>query len=189
MDSERVIRRYAKNGASVKVEEMKSWGKDIAWALYDLHTLGILHRDVKPDNILILGRKKQKAQLIDLGFSVNTKKNQAKSFCGSPYFEHPNIFLKQGEYGPEVDLWAFGVTLYRWAFFRYPFEGANKHELYKEIHSYYLSNKGIKHLIEKKKCQNKLSKNEKFIDLLDRLLTQKKKQITSQELVNHAFWH
>lgn len=87
-------------------------GLAVAGALDAAHEKGVLHRDVKPDNVL-LGRN-GRVVLTDFGIAqVEGEQGltETGSFVGSPEFIAPERVLGQRP-GPESDLWSLGVVLY-----------------------------------------------------------------------------
>eukprot|EP00928_Gymnodinium_smaydae_P077938 TRINITY_DN6148_c0_g2_i3.p1 TRINITY_DN6148_c0_g2~~TRINITY_DN6148_c0_g2_i3.p1 ORF type:complete len:373 (-),score=61.85 TRINITY_DN6148_c0_g2_i3:424-1542(-) len=83
---------------------------DALSALRHVHNLRIVHRDVKPDNIA-LGRDGT-ARLMDFGISAWTFDDlEMLRKCGSPGYMAPEI-IDQKSYGPPVDIFAFGATMY-----------------------------------------------------------------------------
>lgn len=87
-------------------------GLDVLGALEAAHAAGILHRDVKPDNVL-LGRH-DRVVLTDFGIAQiegETNLTDTGGFVGSPEFIAPERVLGQRP-GPACDLWSLGVVLY-----------------------------------------------------------------------------
>ncbi|MFI1681032.1 serine/threonine-protein kinase [Streptomyces sp. NPDC020607] len=87
-------------------------GLDVLNALDAAHQAGILHRDVKPDNVL-LGRH-DRVVLTDFGIARiegETNLTDTGGFVGSPEFIAPERVLGQRP-GPASDLWSLGVVLY-----------------------------------------------------------------------------
>jgi predicted Ser/Thr protein kinase len=87
-------------------------GLDVLGALEAAHAAGILHRDVKPDNVM-LGRH-DRVVLTDFGIAQiegETNLTDTGGFVGSPEFIAPERVLGQRP-GPASDLWSLGVVLY-----------------------------------------------------------------------------
>ncbi|GGX38321.1 serine/threonine-protein kinase [Streptomyces fructofermentans] len=87
-------------------------GLDVLGALEAAHAAGILHRDVKPDNVL-LGHN-DRVVLTDFGIAQiegETNLTDTGGFVGSPEYIAPERVLGQRP-GPASDLWSLGVVLY-----------------------------------------------------------------------------
>lgn len=86
---------------------------DLSSALSYLHSLNIVHRDVKPENLLISDTNGIKSlKLGDFGLAVEIEDNERLySVCGTPTYVAPEILAETG-YGKEVDIWAAGVITY-----------------------------------------------------------------------------
>ncbi|MDX3842793.1 serine/threonine-protein kinase [Streptomyces europaeiscabiei] len=87
-------------------------GLDVLGALEAAHAAGVLHRDVKPDNVL-LGRH-DRVVLADFGIAQiegETNLTDTGGFVGSPEYIAPERVLGQRP-GPASDLWSLGVVLY-----------------------------------------------------------------------------
>lgn len=109
------------NANSIGKDELKKLLMDILKGLHYLHNEGIIHRDIKPQNIL-LGRDKQGrliAKIADFGISKAADSNQASAslLLGTIEYMAPEQFNPE-RYGINkkisynVDIWAFGVTAY-----------------------------------------------------------------------------
>lgn len=99
----------------------------IGRGLATAHGHGLVHHDVKPANILI--GVSGEVKLTDFGVSqMITASSRAKDvICGTPGYLAPECF-EGGTYGPEADLFAFGVVLYEAMIGRNPFRGATLRE-------------------------------------------------------------
>ena len=87
-------------------------GLEVLGALEAAHAAGILHRDVKPDNVM-LGRH-DRVVLTDFGIAQiegETNLTDTGGFVGSPEYIAPERVLGQRP-GPASDLWSLGVVLY-----------------------------------------------------------------------------
>ena len=68
-----------------------------------------MHRDIKPDNIMITDNNT--VRLIDFGLSKATRnKKNFTTVAGTPYYMSPEVL--NGSYGKEADIWSLGVVLY-----------------------------------------------------------------------------
>ncbi|WP_344098119.1 serine/threonine-protein kinase, partial [Streptomyces stramineus] len=87
-------------------------GLAVLGALSAAHAAGVLHRDVKPDNVLLGGD--ERVVLTDFGIArIEGEQGltETGAFVGSPEYVAPERVLGRRP-GPESDLWALGVVLY-----------------------------------------------------------------------------
>ena len=86
--------------------------KGIVKALKTLHKKGIMHRDIKPDNIFIKDTESDEKiiKLGDFGCSIFIKDNTSEPM-GTIFYSAPEI-IKNIEYDEKCDLWSLGVTLF-----------------------------------------------------------------------------
>ncbi|MFJ4975927.1 serine/threonine-protein kinase [Streptomyces coeruleorubidus] len=97
---------------TLSAREAARIGLEVLGALEAAHAAGILHRDVKPDNVL-LGRY-DRVVLTDFGIAQiegETNLTDTGGFVGSPEYIAPERVLGQRP-GPASDLWSLGVVLY-----------------------------------------------------------------------------
>lgn len=86
----------------------------ICSAVQHLHSLGIAHRDVKPENLLYSDTSDDAVlKLTDFGFAQKFDENvkQLVTACYTPYYCAPEI-LSSSPYGKAVDVWSIGVIMY-----------------------------------------------------------------------------
>ena len=100
-----------------------------------MHGLGLVHRDLKLENILIdEAAKENQVKLIDFGFATNCQTGHKLSmFCGTPCYMDPDLVKKRKYSGQGVDVWALGVILFLLITGGVPFWGDTEQELFRRI--------------------------------------------------------
>ncbi|XP_026763472.2 serine/threonine-protein kinase MARK2-like [Galleria mellonella] len=94
-------------------------------AVRHMHARGVVHRDLKMENIM-LDSSKQYIKIVDFGLSnVWSAGGALRTPCGSLEYAAPELFLDGRRYGPEVDLWSIGVIVYGMVTGGLPFTGAD----------------------------------------------------------------
>ncbi|KAF9270264.1 kinase-like protein [Marasmius fiardii PR-910] len=91
-------------------KDIRSYLGQIADALTFLHSHGIVHRDVKDENV-VLGAN-GRGILIDFGSAGLVRKGGWDSFSGTLDYAGPEILRGERYQGKEQDVWAFGVVAY-----------------------------------------------------------------------------
>jgi serine/threonine protein kinase len=108
-------------GRSIKENVVKYYFTQIINALYFLYENNIIHRDIKPKNILLKNNKKDLV-LCDFGFArIKTGLQRVNTICGSPLYMAPEL-LEEKSYTEIVDIWAIGMILYEMIYGKHPYE-------------------------------------------------------------------
>lgn len=102
---------YLEFTGAISEIEAKVLFQQIISAIKYLHSKMICHRDLKLENLMFDSEGRLK--LLDFGFSkIFNREELCTSYCGSPDYASPELWLREPYIGPEVDIWALGVILY-----------------------------------------------------------------------------
>ena len=106
---------------------------EIAEALDHAHAHGVIHRDVKPSNILVA--KNGRALLFDFGLA-RTETDETITltgdFAGTPFYVSPEQ-ARGRDVDHRTDVYSLGVTLYELLTLRRPFEGKNAQVVFRQL--------------------------------------------------------
>eukprot|EP01130_Rhizamoeba_saxonica_P007900 TRINITY_DN3196_c0_g1_i1.p1 TRINITY_DN3196_c0_g1~~TRINITY_DN3196_c0_g1_i1.p1 ORF type:complete len:536 (-),score=106.70 TRINITY_DN3196_c0_g1_i1:51-1658(-) len=105
-------------------------------ALIYLHNKGIIHRDLKLENLLLVDNKATGKDIVvkiaDFGLSRIYQGNLVQTACGTPFYVAPEVLLGTG-YSMNIDMWSSGIMLYILLSGRLPFHAASDIELFDSI--------------------------------------------------------
>jgi serine/threonine protein kinase len=121
------LKTRMRNEGTWSEERLFDLTKSMLKALKDLHSMKILHRDIKPDNILM---KKGEYKLADFGLCYRGGAHHDNDLIGSPAYLAPEIF-KRRYYSEKSDVYALGITIFELYVGKYPFDQKNEQALLK----------------------------------------------------------
>ncbi|XP_063540347.1 testis-specific serine/threonine-protein kinase 3-like isoform X2 [Cydia strobilella] len=139
-----IVMEYAENGSLLDIirkdqhiDEVRGrcWFRQLVEAVDYCHERGVVHRDIKCENLLM--DHGLNIKLSDFGFARGHMKPKngiyalSETFCGSYAYASPEI-LKGVPYKPQdSDIWSMGVVLYAIVYGRLPFDDTNYTQLLK----------------------------------------------------------
>nr|XP_018906182.1 PREDICTED: testis-specific serine/threonine-protein kinase 4-like [Bemisia tabaci] len=143
-----IIMEYAEKGSLLDIIRRdcyideprgKLWFRQLVDAVEYCHEKGVVHRDIKCENLLM--DRDYNIKLSDFGFARGSMKPKSgipimsETFCGSYAYASPEI-LRGIPYQPQLsDIWSMGVVLYATVYGRLPFDDSNYSQLLKQVQS------------------------------------------------------
>jgi beta-lactam-binding protein with PASTA domain/tRNA A-37 threonylcarbamoyl transferase component Bud32 len=119
------LRQIIDSKGALPVHQAVGYARQVAQALHAAHRQGIVHRDVKPQNILV--DDKGTVKVVDFGIAkalAAPGPTRPGVFWGSPAYIAPEQ-AKEGETSPSSDIYSLGVVLFEMLTGRLPFEADN----------------------------------------------------------------
>ena len=107
---------------------------EIAGAVHHVHQQGLIHRDIKPGNILI--DRQGSAILVDFGVARildGQDLTSSRAMMGTPAFMAPEQIRDPAMVGPQTDVYGLGATLYQCLTHKLPFDASSQEEFYDAI--------------------------------------------------------
>lgn len=170
---------YAPGIPEVSVREMSS---RVLFALNHMHELGWVHRDVKLENVFLSGLDDCPDTFLgDLGFAACLPASGFFSQAlGTETYAAPEL-LQRREYGPPVDMWAFGVMIYAMFTHAMPFGEYDKDKARYVFNAY--NGNWNRALMTRVGC------SDDAIDLVDKLLkVNPEERLTAKGALEHRFF-
>jgi len=124
---------YVRKRRKLKEEVAKYVLKQVVDGLAYCHAKGIVHRDIKLDNLLL--DDEGAVKICDFGVSrlLKDRNEVMTEQCGTPAYIAPEILKDKGYRGFGVDIWSLGVCLYAMLYGTVPFKASNMNDLHQLI--------------------------------------------------------
>ncbi|TKY63311.1 Serine/threonine-protein kinase ATG1 [Spatholobus suberectus] len=170
---------YIQQHGRVPEATAKHFMQQLAAGLQVLRDNNLIHRDLKPQNLL-LSRNDEKSvlKIADFGFARSLQpRSLAETLCGSPLYMAPEIMQLQ-KYDAKADLWSVGAILFQLVTGRTPFTGNNQIQLLQNI----LKSTELRFLSDNPSLSSECK------DLCQKLLRRNPvERLTFEEFFNHPF--
>jgi len=122
-DLREIIKEYNRQKKTMSDKQVMWIIRDIAEALDYSHKNGVIHRDVKPSNIMVTGDGH--AVLTDFGLALSAQEGTLGNTFGSVHYIAPEQAISSAQAVTQSDLYSLGVVLYEMLTGRVPFEDAS----------------------------------------------------------------
>ncbi|CAD7081429.1 unnamed protein product [Hermetia illucens] len=120
---------YLRNAGRFSASAANFYATEIILALEYLHSLMIVYRDLKPENLLI--NRDGHLKITDFGFAKKLR-DRTWTLCGTPEYLAPEIIQSKG-HNRAVDWWALGILIYEMIIGYPPFYDDNPFGIYEKI--------------------------------------------------------
>ena len=130
------LARFIQKRGKIREESTQRFLQQLSAGLLVLHRLNFIHRDLKPQNILLSEDTEEATlKIADFGFArALSPTDMAATVCGSPLYMAPEI-LRHERYDARADLWSLGSIVFELVFGHPPFSGPNPMQLLATIES------------------------------------------------------
>lgn len=128
MNLREVLKKYGKD-VGLHVKAVRSYSQQLFMALKLLRRTGIIHADIKPDNILVSDNK-QFLKLCDFGSASTSSDNEITPYLVSRFYRAPEIIIGV-PYDYSIDMWSVGASIYELYTGKILFSGKSNNQMLK----------------------------------------------------------
>ncbi len=118
-----VLADYRADGDFIEPEEAVRLIRQVGSALDYIHSQGVIHRDIKPTNIML--DKQGRAILTDFGLALLTEIGTRGEIFGSPHYIAPEQAISSASVTPQSDIYSVGIMLYEMFTGELPYDAEN----------------------------------------------------------------
>ncbi|KAG8929912.1 hypothetical protein FRC02_004889 [Tulasnella sp. 418] len=124
-----------KERKSLTMIEKRKAIREICLALEYLHSMGIIHRDLKCENVGLIERSREhgwkwKVKLLDFGIATSFRPNAPTGIAGTPGYMPPEMFNEDQSQSDKSDVWLLGGLTYELLFGERPWESLQLEEFF-----------------------------------------------------------
>ena len=117
---EDLLKNYIQEGHLTPHDDVIRIGRDVANALDYAHEQGIVHRDMKPSNIMI--SRDNRVVLTDFGLALDMGQGSMGQVFGTPHYISPEQARRSADAVPQSDIYGLGIILYEMLTGAIPFD-------------------------------------------------------------------
>src|SRR5439155_15608462 len=122
----RTLEQHLRSGAEFGVERALRVGIEVCRAVSAVHEAGLLHRDIKAQNVMLA--EDDRVVLMDLGTGREAADRGASDLTGTPLYLAPEVF-EGNPASVRSDIYSIGVLLYHLLTRSYPVDGRNARDV------------------------------------------------------------
>ena len=130
MNLREVIKKYGRD-VGLNVHGVRSFATQMLIALRHLKNCGVVHADIKPDNILV-NKSHNVIKICDFGSAMFDGDNEITPYLQSRFYRAPEVILGL-PYSHPMDLWSIGCCLYELYMGKIAFQGRSNNEMMKKF--------------------------------------------------------
>lgn len=126
------LRERKKAGTALSEHTIWSYFLQLCMGLHHIHSKGVLHRDMKSENVFFSGDAR--VRIGDLGVAklLESAEDLTRTFVGTPYYLSPEL-CEGKSYNEKSDVWSLGCILYEMCTLQPPFHARNRGALMMKI--------------------------------------------------------
>merc|ERR1712217_770991 len=124
------LQKYGQ-GAGLPLPSVAQYASQLLLALRTLRKVGVIHADLKPDNILMTMNKAE-IQICDFGSALDASEQVRTAYAQPRYYRAPDVILGV-QYDSQIDVWSAGATIFELATGRILFTGKTNNQMLKQM--------------------------------------------------------